>query len=333
MATDIVAKPLAVDLSAATAATAETALPDVAPPPSTDLAALPVDGYSGDAPNPSAPLAKLTRSAATLDPLAAPRPYSMGAPARVASLLPTTAPQTLFVHGVPDPYSVRQGDVGDCYFVAAVVAVAKQNPQSIVRMIHDNCDGTYTVSFPDGHAATVTTPTADEILRHSSTDGDGIWMPVLEKAFCAIRERDGIFAFWPKEQPYDSGTAGLPAEGIHAMTGHSVDADFVALHSLDVTRAKLKDTLGNGRVITLASHLQIPVIQPSDIQGLPRDHVYSVMSYDPKSDCVTIRNPWGYQELVDADGNAANGVNDGVCSIPLANLHTYFAIIAYELAK
>lgn len=42
---------------------------------------------------------------------------------------------------------VGQGDLGDCFFLASLAAVAKTNPDGVRRAITDNDDGTYTVTF------------------------------------------------------------------------------------------------------------------------------------------------------------------------------------------
>lgn len=46
-----------------------------------------------------------------------------------------------------DLTNISQGDTGDCYFLAALLTVAARAPDTILKMVHDNGDGTYTVSF------------------------------------------------------------------------------------------------------------------------------------------------------------------------------------------
>ena len=52
----------------------------------------------------------------------------------------------LFIDGAK-PEDVQQGQIGDCYFPAAMAAIAKQNPDAVNNMVKDNGDGTYTVTF------------------------------------------------------------------------------------------------------------------------------------------------------------------------------------------
>lgn len=43
--------------------------------------------------------------------------------------------------------NIRQGDAGDCYFLASLMAVAKSSPETIKALVRDNGDGTYTGRF------------------------------------------------------------------------------------------------------------------------------------------------------------------------------------------
>jgi hypothetical protein len=48
--------------------------------------------------------------------------------------------------GADDPI---QGNVGDCYFIASLAAVAKARPDLLAKAVTTNRDGTYTVTFFD----------------------------------------------------------------------------------------------------------------------------------------------------------------------------------------
>ncbi|MGC4113421.1 MAG: C2 family cysteine protease [Myxococcales bacterium] len=52
----------------------------------------------------------------------------------------------LFKDGIK-PEDVQQGQLGDCYFPAAIAALAKSQPEVLQNMIKENGDGTYTVTF------------------------------------------------------------------------------------------------------------------------------------------------------------------------------------------
>lgn len=63
-------------------------------------------------------------------------------------------PSALFIKGEGDahavsPNDVAQGALGNCYLLAALIATARTDPDTIVSMIQDHQDGTYTVTFQD----------------------------------------------------------------------------------------------------------------------------------------------------------------------------------------
>ncbi len=108
---------------------------------------------------------------------------------------------TLFPWGIDSikPSAIIQGQICDCKFLsttAALVALPSGREQ-ILKMIHPNHDGTYTVTFggaPD-QPVTVAEPTRQELYYSARTSdengyyrfGNGIWLPVLEKAYGAYR--------------------------------------------------------------------------------------------------------------------------------------------------
>lgn len=49
--------------------------------------------------------------------------------------------------GKVDPLDIKQGTIGDCYYLASVAAIAQQNPDAISKMVRKNADGTYSVDF------------------------------------------------------------------------------------------------------------------------------------------------------------------------------------------
>lgn len=97
-----------------------------------------------------------------------------------------------------NPESIIQGQICDCKFLSAVAALVASDTgrRKVMEMIRDNHNGTYTVSFVGvPEPITVTAPTRQELFYSARTSnengyyrfGNGIWLPVLEKAYGTYR--------------------------------------------------------------------------------------------------------------------------------------------------
>ena len=107
----------------------------------------------------------------------------------------------LFVKGAIDenkidPNDVQQGQLGDCYFLAAIAAVARANPDALEKLIKDNKDGTYDVTLHvyKYFLSWSRTPTvikvkpefpkkADGTPAYAKTGDKELWVMLLEKAY------------------------------------------------------------------------------------------------------------------------------------------------------
>jgi hypothetical protein len=99
----------------------------------------------------------------------------------------------VFIGGA-SPDDVAQGRLGDCYFLASLAAVAKNHPELIKRAIHENKDGTFTVTFKEKGRSVPITVDADfpagsrggQVFgRGLDVDARGpeLWPAIFEKAF------------------------------------------------------------------------------------------------------------------------------------------------------
>ena len=90
----------------------------------------------------------------------------------------------------PDPDDVGQRILGSCYFLAALKAVARQNPSFVKNMIRDNGNGTVTVDFyNDGTKESVTVLKSVTTMKKASL-GVGVmaysnclWAELAVKAY------------------------------------------------------------------------------------------------------------------------------------------------------
>src|SRR5262249_12393092 len=121
------------------------------PAPVRGLLSAVVDGDPANATYQGAPLGNLRAgaSAAQFQKLVNKWFLGLYRPQAVSGPPYQKAAGNLFVNG-PAVNDVRQGELSDCYFLAALGELAQDRPQAIKDMFTDNGDGTFTVRFFNG---------------------------------------------------------------------------------------------------------------------------------------------------------------------------------------
>lgn len=214
------------------------------------------------------------------------------------------AGRPLFAAGGPTAADVRQGAVGDCYYLAVLASVAKGKPALLRQRVVDLGDGTFGVEFRRGPASVFVRVDADlpttagGVLAYADLGLQGsLWVAVMEKAWAAFRPgRPGyarIDGGWMDEVYRALGT---PAQSLTVRTGE---------HLLTA----LADALAAGKSVTYA------VGVPPAGSNLVPSHAYTVdrvtFGPDGRPAGLTLRNPWG------TDGPAVtDGLDDGYVTIP-----------------
>ncbi|HCA94363.1 MAG TPA: hypothetical protein DEP38_06755, partial [Cyanobacteria bacterium UBA9226] len=124
---------------------------------------------------------------------------------------------------------VKQGDLGNCYFAAGMMAVARANPSLIRDLIDDNRDGTYNVKLytDEGVKIFQVTPyfpsAAPGIPAYAGVgdqtkDLKELWPMLLEKAYAQYKE--GYGETGKGEGGYDLiGEGGSPGNAVKILTG------------------------------------------------------------------------------------------------------------------
>jgi hypothetical protein len=215
----------------------------------------------------------------------------------------------LFSGAGPSPNDVYQGDLGDCYFLSTLSAIAKVDPAVIRKDIVNNNDGTYTVNFVKGGTKDPVRVSADlptwpdgELAYAGLGTGNSTWVAIMEKAFAEFRT---------KAKTYASLSGGWMSEvfgdlGIKSQSTYMA-ASATALGKLVVTDLKANDaaTFATGDTI-------------QDGASLIADHAYEIDSVNVdktgKAVSLRLRNPWG----VDGVGN--DGHNDGYVTITMQQI-------------
>lgn len=218
--------------------------------------------------------------------------------------------QPLFPAGGPSPDDVDQGEVGDCYLLAALSAAAQAMPGVLRYLVADMGDGTYAVRFRrDARDIYVRVdadlPTEDghPVYAGLGTEGS-TWVALVEKAYIGFRRGGGRYAALNR---------GWMSESLRAMGLGAVS--YRQIRNAEQLLARIQSLLDEGRAVTYA--VKYPRGAP-----LVGQHAYSVdaMITDAagRPTGVRLRNPWG------SDGAGDDGADDGYVTITGAQAFAAF---------
>lgn len=93
-------------------------------------------------------------------------------------------------HGI-SPQSVRQGQLGSCYFHATIAALAKTVPSTLRNAIRRNSNGGYKVHI-SGLDETVYQSDVEYGQEHGYDRSDGTWVAVLMRAYAQSELRKSL---------------------------------------------------------------------------------------------------------------------------------------------
>jgi hypothetical protein len=209
-----------------------------------------------------------------------------------------------------DLTNIKQGDVGDCYFLAALLTVAAREPGTIQNMIHDNGDGTYTISFHskyDGVPNPVqVTVNGDLPYRRGKIVENGIeniggknvsWAAIIEKGWAAANGNSykGIEGTdLSNAQDHDV------HNGLYAITGKAGVDRNPGGPMTQVSFEQVQQDFANG-LVTLGT---------SNSDGrLVSDHSYAVLDVNASDQTVVVGNPEGGQETLSFDAFRSTNIN------------------------
>jgi len=214
------------------------------------------------------------------------------------SMEATTNP-TLFATGAGDSRpiemnDVKQGYLDDCYFMAAIAALARSRPDWIEKMIRDNGNGTYTVTFyrevnkktqKVEMTVDLKVPSNRKRVNLSgdmNTLGESeVWPTVLEKAYAQYK---GSYAA--------IGLGGTPGDALFTLTG--VKSSYSPTSK--VSAATIEKYLAAGRPMVVGT----PEGEKKALGefGLHRWHDYTVQGVLTINGekCLILYNPWGNED-------------------------------------
>lgn len=232
----------------------------------------------------------------------------------------------LFTEAGPMPDDVNQGEVGDCWLMAPLAAVAKTAPEYIRQSIVSLGDGTFAVRLTDGYYR------IDADLRMSGSvptyagfgnDAGGFDIPVADAP-----ARGSLWvALVEKAAAYRFGGAYADLDGDFLHHGFNVlgyaSASTAAEDDVDDPVEALnwvQRQLDRGRALAFCTEPEILGIS----SRLVGEHCYSIDSIVTDSMTgarrIRVRNPWGND-----GGTGDDGTDDGYLIISATQLYESYA--------
>lgn len=215
---------------------------------------------------------------------------------------------SLFGANGPKLTDVRQGNVGDCWLLAGLSAVAKDNPHAIRQRVVDFDDGTYGVALGTKvYRVDNDLPVwngSNSLVFSSYGDGNSLWVPIVEKAYAHYRTG---------ANNYDSLSGGLAVDLNKAFGSTTAGTkNFAGYGNATAVVNDIYAKWSTGQAVTLG--IDKFVSSAANGAALIMGHAYTVVSVTRNSagvvTAITLRNPWGY----DGAGNDGN-TNDGLVTI------------------
>ena len=220
---------------------------------------------------------------------------------------------------------VRQGNLGDCYLAAAMIALARADYTRIQRMVHDFGDGSFTVTFPGG----LPWPIFDNVLSNGynqdwmSGDYDSVtgeaeaWPNLVEKAY-AMNKGGSI------DPSYAGIVNGFVGDAWDVLVGGSHNWSNIMGSDSTTTVASIQAAIAAGDQVAVTTPKGDKTVSTGT--GLVSDHTYIVktVSVVQGGVFVVLLNPWDpanpeFRRTIPAAD--INSVSDGVyrLTVPTGN--------------
>lgn len=209
-----------------------------------------------------------------------------------------------------DLSQIMQGQIGDCWFLAAAGAVGANDPDFIRDHIQHNPDGSYTVTlYEDGEPVEVRVDASTIDDGATGPNGEPTWLSIYEKAAAAHMGGD-----------YGDIDSDQVSRGLEMITGRDTDGDG------DRGLEDIREDLEDGRTLVASTEDDSdsainPFDTAVDADNVVPNHAYIIESVEERDGETIIRlvNPWG------PDGGSLDGEHkDGVLELTEEEFHENF---------
>lgn len=230
---------------------------------------------------------------------------------------------------------VDQYKIGDCVFESTVAALAgtKYGQEKISQMIAGNADGSYTVTFPGDKEHPVTVNASD--LADPRIKDSAQWARILEAAVVkgyphfadGANVPDGAPGGSSKPRSFWGEIIGLDPEtekptgaqyAMYLLTGETATKTNAGTD--DKVAEKIEEALQSDRPVTA-------FCKDRDNGAFVDGHMWTVTDYNPQTQEITVRNPWG--NFQGREGDGIKDLGDGLVRMPLATFKKDFEEVAF----
>lgn len=179
--------------------------------------------------------------------------------------------------------SIHQGNLDDCWFVAAVIALARFRPDELRLMVRPHLDGTFDVTFP-GRAPVRGVSVSDEEIsryRRPHHGPDGLLLPVLEKAY-------GLLLRPNAPAPFEAINRGAvrAGKGIRLLTGRRSHTYYLTRGPFGWWQRFVHRRL---EAALRAAPPSLVIVSDTNFR---RGHLYALVDYDLSSAAVALQDPY-----------------------------------------
>lgn len=209
----------------------------------------------------------------------------------------------LFPNGKPTIGDIDQGNLGDCWLLAAIGSMVAVDPQRVKDLIQDNGDGTYTVHMAKGGDVVV-----DGSMLPNTNDDNAKWVKIIEYAYA---QNDG-----GSYQDLWGGESSDAMKDIFGLDSESYDPEsgFTVRKHKDPEKAfdDIEQAVASGKPVSvnvyghgLGNH-ELSVIGLTTVNG---------------ERCIAVRNPWGrgskdWNGNVVARGGTVDSQDESIVYLP-----------------
>jgi Calpain family cysteine protease/Bacterial pre-peptidase C-terminal domain len=175
---------------------------------------------------------------------------------------------------------VKQGGLGDCYYLATLASIAQEKPSYLSNMFIDNGDNTYSVRFFNNGVADYVTVDKYLVTGYANASQE-LWVGLAEKAYAQLAE-SGWSRGAGKTNSYASIEGGWMDYVIRQVTGLSATSSNVT----SMTKQQLIDLTNSNKILTAG-------FVNGAGYGVVNSHAYTVQSYNSTTGLFRLNNPWG----------------------------------------